>query len=185
MLRPSQWLPLAAVALALGIAACADEEREGDGGDNAVDAREENVVRLADISYRVVLFRELNPRVTPDSELVARAAPEQGVGLYAAFVRACNEGGEEAIPTDRVLIEDAFGNRLRPRRNGVDATLAYQPRPLEPGACIPRPGSPAERTFDGAAVVFEVPFDAAQRRPLVLELHPQNGGDPARVQLDL
>jgi hypothetical protein len=45
----------------------------------------------------------------------------------------------------------------------------------------------ADRTFDGAALVFDVPFDViTQERPLILEIRERaEGGEVARIELDL
>ena len=171
---------LAVIVLGSLLAAC------GDGADdNAVEAREGNVAAIEGMSYRAVLFRQLNPRVAPDRSLVPQASVGADVGLYAVFLRVCNESDEEAGPTDDIVLEDAFGQVFRPLRSGVDAELIYRHRSLAPRTCIPTPGSPADKTFSGAAVVVEVPFESVQERPMVLEIRPRGGGDPARIQLDL
>jgi hypothetical protein len=56
---------------------------------------------------------------------------------------------------------------------------------LEPGQCLPGEGTAADRTFDGAALVFELPYEAAQERPMILEIADPSGSGEARVQLDL
>lgn len=171
---------LAVILLACLLAACGDERE-----DNAVDAREENVVRVDDLTYRAVLFRQLNPHVASDSSLVETAAPEADEGLYAAFVHVCNYSDEPQQATGQIVLEDAFGQVFRPLRSGVDPELTYRARTLAPGVCIPAEGSPANESFNGAALVYEVPFDAVQERPMVLEIRPRGGGEPARIQLDL
>ena len=173
-------LRLAVILLACLVVACGDEP-----ADTAVEAREENVVRLGDLAYRAVLFRQLNPRVAPDGSLVETAAVEADKGLYAAFMHVCNQSDEPKQATGQIVLEDAFGQVFRPLRSGVDQELTYQARTLAPGACIPARDSPASETFNGAALVFEVPFDAVDERPMVLEIRPRGDGDPARIQLDL
>lgn len=173
-------LRLAVILLACLVVACGDEP-----ADTAVEAREENVVRVGDLTYRAVLFRHLNPRVAPDRSIVETAAPEADEGLYAAFIHVCNESDEPQRPTGQIVLEDAFGQVFRPLRSGVDTELTYQTARLAPGDCIPARDSPANETFNGAALVYEVPFDAVQERPMVLEIRPRGGGDPARIQLDL
>jgi hypothetical protein len=171
---------LTVILLAALVAAC-DEES----GDSAVEAREQNVVRIDGLAYRVVLFRELNPRIEPDRSLVEGARPGPDEGLYAAILHVCNEGEVPARPTGDIVLEDAFGQVFHPLRPAVDPELTYHPRDLDPDECLPVPGSTADTSFDGAAVVYEVPFDAVQRRPMVLEIRPRGGGEPSRVQLDL
>jgi hypothetical protein len=51
---------------------------------------------------------------------------------------------------------------------------------------VPATGSAADRTFDGAALVFDVPYDSTQERPLILEIRERSeGGERARIVLDL
>ena len=74
---------------------------------------------------------------------------------------------------------------FRPLRSEVDPELTYEARTVAPGDCIPTRDSPANETFNGAALVFAVPFDAVQERPMVLEIRPRGDGDAVRIQLDL
>lgn len=165
----------AALALAAG---CGGEASE----DTAVEATEANTVELGGLRYRVPLFRELNPNVQPDRALYDGPPPAEGHGLYAAFLQVCNPGATTIEPTGRVALEDAFGQRFRPLP-ATDPDLGYRPEPLAARACLPARGTVAARTFDGAAVVFELPFDAVRERPLVLELVA--GSERRRIQLDV
>jgi hypothetical protein len=170
-------------ALVCLIAACGGEDVERA---PAVEAREGNEVLLGQVSYRVVTFRELNRDIAPERSLIESVRTEPGHGLYAAFVRACNHGEEPVAPTGAIHLEDAFGESFRPVSEGLEPSLAYAPRRLEPGACVPATGSAADRTFDGAALVFDVPYDSTQERPLILEIRERSeGGERARIVLDL
>lgn len=152
----------------------------GEGVTNAaVEATEANVVRAGGVSYRVVRFRELNPASVGDRALLGTLRPASGHALFAAFIEACNRGGARTMPTAAIHIEDAFGKAYDPVDPPVDADLAYAPRPLGPGDCLPAVGTIAERSFGGAAVVFDLPLEVMRNRPLVLQI-----GD-ARVVLDL
>jgi hypothetical protein len=171
---------LVAILLVAVVAGCEDASTP----DNGVEAREGNVVELGGLTYRVVLFRQLNPQAAPESALV-EGVPPDGQGYYAAFVTVCNDSDEPHLATNDIHLEDAFGNTFAARNTDVDPELAYDPRRLQPEACEPADGSAAEETYNGAALVFSVPFDAVQRRPMILEIQPRDGGAPARVQLDL
>jgi hypothetical protein len=46
-------------------------------------------------------------------------------------------------------------------------------------------GSAAERTFGGAALVFDVSFKSTAERPMVLAICDPTGSDAARIRLDL
>jgi hypothetical protein len=181
-LTPSGRVPALLVLLALAVvgSGCGDGNE-----DNAVEAREQNRVELAGVRYRVVIFRELNPYASPDDALWTGEPPAEGTGLYAVVLRACGAGDGPAQATGEVHLEDAFGQRFEPRAAGTADPYEYQSRTLEPGECLPGEDDPADDTFGGAALVFAVPFNAAQERPLVLVLGDPTSGETARVQLDL
>jgi hypothetical protein len=174
------------IALFLGLAAAA--VLAGCGGDapadNAVEATEQNVVELGGVRYRVVRFRQLNPSGAPDDALWQGERPAAGSGLYMAVVRACaiDEGAEVS---DEILLEDAFGQRFQPRPEGTADEFELEAGKLDAGECTPTAGSAADRTFDGGALVFEVPFSATSERPLVLEIGAPDGSGSARIQVDL
>ncbi len=169
------------VALSLPLSACG-EERE----DNAVEAVERNAFELGGLNYRVAMFRQLNPRIPPDRALYDGRL-EGRMGLFAAFLVACNESGEPRRPTAAVQLEDAFGEVYPQVALVDDNPLLYSPEPIAPGRCLPAEDGTAARTLPGAAVLFKVPFDALSNRPFVLELRGAEGGEAAvkRVQLDL
>jgi len=108
-----------------------------------------------------------------------------GEGVYAAFLRACNVSDDTRHPTERVHLEDAFGQVCAPIDLGKGNRFAYEPRPLQPDACIPAPDTAAARTFDGATLAFAVPFDQLGERAFILELRAPGGDGPARIELDL
>ena len=148
-------------------------------GDNAVDAREQNLVERDGVRYRVIVFRELNVHEPPDKVIWTGTPPAAGRGLYMAALRACASGDAEAQATGRIHLEDAFGQRFAPRSGETADDYAYGPRELAPGDCLPRPDSAADATFGGSVLVFSVPFDSIGERPMVLVI------EDARIQLDL
>jgi len=171
----------AALLVALAVWGCGGDER----ADNAVEAREGNQVELGGVRYRVVVFRQLNPFATPGDALWRGDPPRAGAGLYLVSLHACGVADGPARATDEVHLEDAFGQRFEPRSAGTADAYEYEPRKLEPGECLPREDSAAEETFGGAALVFALPFEAIEERPIVLELGHPAGDDEARVQLDV
>jgi hypothetical protein len=151
----------------------------------AIDVQEGDEVRFGQIAYRVVSFRELNPAVDADRTLVRSVGPAPRRGLYAAFIRACNRGDEPVAPAAAFRLRDAFGSNYAPLRDGLELRMLFAPERLSASACIPRDDSVAERTFEGAALVFELPRDIARNRPLLLEIRSlARGGELARIALD-
>lgn len=170
------WLLL----LVLAVVACGEEGSV----DEPLEATEANEVELAGVRYRVVLFRQLNPSEPPDDALYEGDPPGGDEGAYAAFIRVCNASDQPRTPSRSIRLEDAFNQPFGPRAELVPDRFAYQPRRLEPGECLPAPNSAAEQTFDGAALVFRVPFRSVRERPLVLEISAGQGRR-ARIRLDL
>ena len=163
-----------------GIVACGGEETERASG---VEAQEGNTVTLGHIAYRVVLFRQLNRNTTGDRALIQDVRSGENRGLYAAFVEACNWGDAPGRPTRTIVLEDAFGKAYQPVTSGLDESLTYTPRDLQPEECVPAVDTVAERVFSGGAVVFDLPYASTQERPLVLEIRA--AGDRESIVLDL
>lgn len=180
-MRSSRTRLAAAIAAATLMASCGGEQRP----DNAVEAREGNVVELAGVRYRVTLFRELNIRTEPDDALWTAEPPPARTGLYVVSLEACGVADESARATGDIHLEDAFGQRFEPQRAGTADAYEYNGSTLPEGRCTPSDNSPADDTFGGAALVFSVPFDATRERPMVLVLGDTAGGKSAKVQLDL
>lgn len=186
MKRPpaTRWLvSTVALLLAVTFGACGGEDEPTD---NAVEAREGNVVAFGGIRYRVVLFRQLNRRIVPDRVLYNGPSLEPGKALYAAFLQACNTSAEEQTPTADIYVEDAFGEQFEPLAE-VEKTFAYRPKPLQSGQCLPGEDTAADRTFPGAALLFGIDFDDVRERPLILVLRSASEGEPEvfRIQLDV
>jgi hypothetical protein len=154
---------------------------EGASGDEAVEAQERNEVRLGGVTYRVATFRQLNPRIEPDDAFYDGPMPGVGSGVYAAFITACNSESREETPSSRIFLEDAFGERFEPVEQPRNE-LAYDPRPLEAGECIP--SESAATKADGAVLAFIVPFESTAERPMILVIEGAAGAEQ-RIELDL
>jgi len=175
---------LLALAIGVVIAGCGGDEPES----NLVEAREANSVELGGMRYRIVIFRQLNPRIAPDRALWEGPLPGKDRGLFAAFLQVCNISDRERVPTPAIHLEDAFGQVYQPLGLAPANELAYRPRPLGPGRCLPPEESVASRALPGSAIVFAVPFSELGERPFILELRGvvEDGPTPIRrVQLDL
>ena len=178
-------LSTAAVLAAALLTGCGEQEPAAEtaaASDGAVEAHEQNAVELDGIRYRVVIFRQLNPRIAPDKALHDGPRPEGDSGIFAAFIEACNVSDETRRPAGRVRLEDAFGQSY-PRLKAASATsYDYDAASLRPGECLPSADSAAERAFPGAAVLFRIPFDRLGNRPFVLELRDRG---VRRIELDV
>ena len=177
----------AALLTAVLLTGCGEEEAEPAAAtaapkSEAVEAHEQNAVELDGIRYRVMIFRQLNPRIAPDKALYDGSRPEGDRGIYAAFLEACNVSEEAERPAERIRLEDAFGESYPRLKTASATTYDYEPVRLRPGECLPSDDSAADRAFPGAAALFAIPFDRLGNRPFVLELHD---GAVRRIELDL
>lgn len=181
---------LCALALAAaGVAGCGAEE-EGHGH----EAHREGLrVELGGLQYNVFLTRQLNPASAADQALYDGPGAEPGRALYGVFLEVCNREGEEARPAARdFTVRDNQGEEFEPTRLPRTNHFAYHPRVLGPRECIPRVGSVAHLGAQGGAMLlFDLPLEATENRPLVLEISSPVG-DPGRgtreevlVELDI
>lgn len=172
---------LAPILAALVLAACGGDDDAPD-AEPALRAQESNVVTVDGIEYRVEVFRELNVRTPSDALFYKGAPPEEGSGLYAAFLTACNRGESTRRTTPALTLLDAFGERFPRKLPRERNQYAYTPAKLDPGECLPR----SDRINPGVAAVYSVPFEDVGERPLLLEIAPRSGsGEAQLVELDL
>ncbi len=137
------------------------------------------------LHYDLLTARKLNPNIAPDEDLLSGRRPPEGKVWFGVFLRVCNRGDKRRTASGRLALVDAFGDRVRPSTALPDTNpFAYDPRAIEPEACLPAEGSAAERTVDGALVLFAVPEQFGRNRPLALEV-TASGGARKRVILDL
>jgi hypothetical protein len=142
-------------------------------------------VHVGDVVYDVVMARQLNPRIAPDEDLVAGRTAGEGALLFGVFVRACNRSDGPAAVTDRFAIVNAFGRETRPESLSRHNAFALRSERLPAGSCAPEPGSAAARTADGGLVLFELPTDRIDERPLGLRIVSPDGTESATVRLDV
>jgi hypothetical protein len=159
------------LALAGGLAACGDEEPGVD-----EPAREGLALELEGVEYNVFITRQLNPKIVPDDAYVTEEA-EPGETLYGVFIRACNNTDEAHPTAEDFVIRDNQDNRFRPDELPEDNQFAYTPRELAPEECIPEAGSVAQLgPTAGSMLLFTLPLDVTENRPLELEIEAEGGG---------
>jgi hypothetical protein len=189
---PGRRLKLTAAAalaalLALGATACGSEEET-----TTIDDQEAHVVvegeplELGDLHFNVAITRFLNPDDIEDAEyLEGLSDPAAEADYLAVFMTVENEGDEDlALPAaEEVKVEDTTGAVYDPVE--TDSIFA-----LELGAPIPAGGeAPAEDTaaasgpVQGSFILFEIPKDAQENRPLELEIEAD--GELGIIELDL
>jgi hypothetical protein len=176
-------LPLAAcvlaVAVALGLTACGDEEPGVD-----EPAREGLALELDGVAYNVFITRQLNPRVAPDGAYVRDEAPP-GETLYGVFIQACNQSDEARQTVENFVVKDNQENEFEPEELPEDNAFAYMSRTIEPHECIPEAGSVAQLgPTAGSMLLFQFPLETTENRPLELELEGESG-ERLTFELDL
>ena len=104
-------------------------------------------------------------------------------------MRIENKTDAPAATAKDFQIEDTEGTRFS--AYGLDPKVnpfAYQPLTLEPGRVIPIQDSAQDfNSFSGAELLFKLPLDSYQNRPLELIIHSAGGPGPeeAHVSLDV
>jgi len=190
MTLPRQKLVLLGCLLALLgvlVAGC-ENPREHDA------AREGLPEDIGHLEYNVYITRQINPRDVEDKGYYQGREPKPGFALFGVWLTVCNHNDESSTawtPSSNFVIEDTMGNEFRPVPLEADNVFAYRARPLEKDACIPEDGSLAAASpTNGALLVFELPLQALENRPLQLviespPLGPTQEREEGRVELDI
>jgi hypothetical protein len=157
------------------------------------EAENEGVtVEVGGLKYQVQVSRFLNPNDVEDSYylrgLPAATALDPGKDAvwFAIFMRVKNESGGTLTPTTKFTITDTQGNKFEPVViDGKQNPFIYLPEPLEHAHVLPDRNTPAgSGPVQGSLILFKIPTDSLQNRPLVLEIQGE-GNDKATVDLDL
>lgn len=149
-------------------------------------------VDVGALDYHIQGSRVLEPGLVPDvSYLKGRptsATDPTGEELwFAVFVRIENKSKTPAMSSPNFEIVDTQGKSFKPYALDPESNpFAYQPSMLEPNGVIPVPDSAQE--FDstaGAELLFKLPLDSYQNRPLELKIHGVEGDEPAEASVNL
>jgi hypothetical protein len=177
-LLPPLLAMLVLAAVVVSITACGYESTE-------TDVVEGEPVKLGDIHYNVIFSRYLNPNDTEDSAyLVGQAPPEPETTYFGVFFEVQNETEETKPLPDKFTIEDSEHGLYE----SLDSESLYafpMGGEVEEHEQIPvLDSTPEQGPIEGSVVLFLLPDDASQNRPLVLEIHSPDG-ETGEVTLDL
>lgn len=179
--------PLVALPLALfAFAGC--------GGESVTtEAPTEGVwIDAGSLDYHVQASRLLGPGLVPDVSYlkgVPRGVtqPTADEAWFAVFLRIENKT-DRTVPTpSHFEIEDTLGSVFKPiaLNTGVNP-FAYSPTKLLPGNVLPRPDTAQDLSSTaGTELLFKLPLDSYQNRPLTFRVIAADAGGPQEAQLDL
>jgi hypothetical protein len=169
------------IALAATLAACGDEEPGVD-----EPAREGLALPLGGVDYNVFITRQLNPEIPADDAFYQGPEPGRDENLYGVFLQACNNSDDETVEAiDDFTVVDNQGNEFLPEELPEENQFAYAPKELAPKECIPESGSVAQLgPTGGAMLLFRLPLEATENRPLELELEGE-GDERLTFELDI
>ena len=174
--RVTRLVAICALALlaSAGVAACGKEKAPGE------EVREGLATAIDGLQYTVFITRQLNLANAEDrGYLPDQEAPEAGVELYGVFLEACNKSDEvhEAVDVSHFKITDTQENEYEPLPLDEKNPFAYKGGPVEPKNCEPPRGSLAHQgPASGSMLLFELPIEATENRPL--KLHIESAGAP-------
>jgi hypothetical protein len=174
-------LPLLAAlvlgVLAAGVSACGYSS-------DSKEVVEGEVVELGELKYQVVFSRFLNINDNEDSAyLVGQPEPQKGSAYFGVFLEAQNKSEEAQKLADSFVITDADGVPFEaiPSESLYAFPVGGEVESQEP---VPAPDStPQQGPIAGSLVLFELPAEASENRPLTLSIDGPEG--PAEVTLDL
>ena len=184
--RPLALLTALLVALALG----------GCGNKHAVVTHAETegiYIDVGELDYQIQGSRVLNPDVDPDRQYLAglpetEGGPSREETWFAVFIRVDNHTDEEHTTASEFEIVDTQEETFEPIELDVASNqFAYESRGLEAGHTLPAEGSlTGEGPNQGALLLFKLPYETLQNRPLEFKIKPSApGGEEGVVDLDV
>jgi hypothetical protein len=167
----------------------------GNKHDVTTEAETEGIwVDVGPLDYHVQGSRLLEQGLLPDRSYLAglpegTAQPTGNEVWFAVFVRIENKTEDLAPTAEEFEIHDTEGKTFTPY--GLDPEsnpFAYEPMELEPNRVVPIQDSAQDfNSFSGAELLFKLPLDSYQNRPLELVIKSAGGDGPeeARISLDV
>jgi hypothetical protein len=164
-------------ALTVGFSACGSSS-------DSKEVSEGEPVKLGDLQYNVVFSRFLNPNDSEDSAyLVGQPPPPDGSDYFGVFFQVQNDESTPQPLPQSLTIADATH-----REYEAIASESLYAFPLggevEPEEQVPvLDSTPQQGPIEGSLVLFQLPAEASDNRPLTLSIPGPEG--PAEVTLDL
>jgi hypothetical protein len=169
-IRPRPLLCLLAIALSLGLSACAERGPQ-------IDAKDEGLyLDAGPLTYQVQISRELNPTDIEDRSYflglpqgTTPTTPSQE--WFGVWLQVKNEGKQVAQTAKHFRVVDTLGHGYEPLQQTIFNPFAYQPQALAPGAFQPAANSAARTSAtQGSLLLFKIDESVSQNRPLLFEI---------------
>lgn len=177
------------VAALAALSSCSSDE------DHAVKEGETEGIYLTvgGLKYQVQISRVLNPYDKEDREYLYQVpAAEAELGAedqwFGVFMRVENPSDDETLSSaSEFEIEDTTGAVFHPIELSEELNSHfYNETELEPGDVVPALDTTAgSSTTQGALLLFKIPNERLENRPLVLHIAAPTGDDEASVDLDV
>jgi hypothetical protein len=172
-------IALSLAVVLVGAAGCGEEAKK--------DVVEGEPLELGDLRINVQITRFLNHNDREDGDYLEgqQVPPPAGQDYLGVFIEIDNEGSEDArLPTAADLsVVDTTGQ-------AYEALESDSPFALELGgtidghSAVPAPDTPAANgPTQGSIVLFMVPSNIGENRPLELEI--SSGGEDGTIELDI
>ncbi len=171
-------------ACAFGLSACGEEEAP-----NLRAETEGAYIEVGELKYQVQISRPLNPGIRSDAELLSGLPAEEqelppDQQFFAVFIRVENETNEPHPSSIEFTIEDTQGATFEPIP--VDNLIAYRPELVFPGDLLPNEQTVASfGQTQGAMLLFRIPVQALENRPLELRVQEPRGETEGTIDLDV
>jgi hypothetical protein len=168
---------LALTATALALSACGYSS-------DSKEVVEGQPVKLGELKYNVVFSRFLNPNDNEDSAyLVGQPQLPPGHSYFGVFFEVQNESNETQTLADSFTITDAGHQTFDAIASESLYALPFGGE-VESQEQIPvLDSTPQQGPIEGSLVLFKLPAEASENRPLTLSIPGPEG--PATVTLDL
>jgi hypothetical protein len=170
-------LALAVVGLGTVVSACGSSESH--------EVVEGEVLKLGELDYTVTFSRFLNPNDTEDAAyLTGKEEPQRDSTYFGVWFEVQNDTENiQNLPTE-MTITDADHSEHKALES--ESIFAFpMGGTLEGEEQIPVLDSPAQQgPIEGSIVVFEIPAEASENRPLTLHFESPEG-EKGEVELDL
>ncbi len=172
---------LAALALALALGACGEEESEAGVPKEAVEGEP---LELGELGYNVQITRFLNPDDVEDRDYLVGLPPAPPDTDYlGVFLVIKNEGDEELPSAGGYTVFDTLENEFEPLESESPFALEIG-APVAPEGQLPIPDSTADTgPNQGSLLIFNVDETVSENRPLKMEIHSVFG--TGEVLLDI